>query len=199
MCVICLVLGRKIRVIQTHFVYLNIHFGRLNVAFQMTVFEYCVLIVCWIALLLHNNLWPPATLSVKKKIAGKTKGHLMHQCRHQRQVQQSPLVLSGMVVESLRTSEQNGKSSTHPGRQLRGNCCILQNFKRLLVPDCPGNELLPSSHIMSGGKEFTWGDAVSTVRPLAAGVSDRSRTKAQCLRWCGAPAISKQANTLLLG
>lgn len=198
MCVICLVLGSKIRVIQTHFVYLNIHFGRLNVAFQMSVFEYCVLIVCWIALLLHNNLWPPATLSIKKKIGGKTKGHLMHQC-HQRQVQQSPLVLSGMVVESLRTSEQNGKSSTHPGRQLRGNCCILQNFKRLLVPDCPGNELLPSSHIMSGGKEFTWGDAVSTVRPLAAGVSDRWRTKAQCLRWCGAPAISKQANTLLLG
>lgn len=129
----------------------------------------------------------------------KIKGHPMHQCRHHRQVQQSPLVLSGTVVESLRTSEQNGKSSTHPGRQLRGNCCILQNFKRLLVPGCPGNELLPSSHIMSGGKEFTWRDAVRPVRPLAAGVCDCSRTKAQCLPWCGAPAISKQANTLLLG
>lgn len=102
----------------------------------------------------------------------------MHQGRHQRQVQQSPVVLSGSVAESLRTSEPNGKSSTHPGRQLRGNCCIPQNFKRLLVSDCPDNELLPYPHIMSGGKGFTWRDAVSTVRPLAAGVSDCSRTKA---------------------
>lgn len=46
-----------------------------------------------------------------------------------------------------------------------------RNFKRLLVPDCPDNELLPSSHIMSGGREFTQKDAVSTVCPLAAGVS----------------------------
>lgn len=44
--------------------------------------------------------------------------------------------------------------------------------------DCPDNELLPSSHIMSEGKEFTSRDAVSTVCPLAAGVSDWPGTKA---------------------
>lgn len=99
----------------------------------------------------------------------------------QRQGQQSPLVSPGTVEESLRTSERDGKSSTHPGRPLRGNCCILRNFKRLLVSDCPDNELLPYPHLMSGGKRFTRRDAASAVRPLAAGVSDCSRTKAQCL------------------
>lgn len=50
--------------------------------FTTIVLEYCVLIACWIALPLHNNLRPPATLSQKNKIAGKTKGHLMHRCLH---------------------------------------------------------------------------------------------------------------------
>lgn len=149
-------------------------------AFTMTVFEYCVLNCVLDSIAATQQLVATCYIVYKEQDSWENK-RPMHQCRHQRQVQQSPLVLSGMMVESLRTSEQNGKSSTHPGRQLRGNCCILLNFKRLLVPDCPGNELLPSSHIMGRGKEFTWRDAVSTVRSLAAGVSDCSRTKAQCL------------------
>lgn len=50
------------------------------------------------------------------------------------------------------------------------------NFKRLLIPNRP-SELLPSSHTMSRWRRFTHRDAVSTVCPLAAGVSDRPGNK----------------------
>lgn len=84
----------------------------------------------------------------------------MHQS-HWRQTQQSSLVFNSAAGRPSICADLNRIEKNKPRSVAQRLLLYPHNFKRATCgPDCPDNELLPSSHIMSGGREFTWRDAV---------------------------------------
>lgn len=77
-----------------------------------------VYFLVWTALLLPSDLRPPAALSVMNKIAEETKAIRCISVVTGDKCNNCLLSCVTVVTESLGASEQNGKSSAHPGRQL---------------------------------------------------------------------------------